>query len=134
MIDLSLILDQKISLLEKHISSAVFERDHAATPMESASDKTRQLAEQKIDALRDEKDKLNSLKRSIKNYRPKLYTLGTAQGERQFLLVPEGLGGQTFNGYTLLSINSPLGEKLLHTRQNDAVGLNGNQYTILDIQ
>ncbi|KKT46544.1 MAG: hypothetical protein UW35_C0012G0017 [Candidatus Collierbacteria bacterium GW2011_GWF2_44_15] len=75
MINLSDILDQKIAFLEKHLQSAIFERDHSATPMESHSDKSRQIAEQMIDSLNDEKKRLLSLKREIKNVLPVLFTL-----------------------------------------------------------
>jgi len=131
MIDLSLILDKKIANLEKHIQTAIFERNNSATPTESHSDKTRQLAEQKIDALNDEKNKLFLLKAKLKSYTPTIFRLSSPQGERAFALVPEGLGGEVHDGLTFLSENSPLGSKLSRSNAGDKITLSTTEFTIL---
>ena len=134
MINLSDILDQKIAFLEKHLQSAIFERDHSATPMESHSDKSRQIAEQMIDSLNDEKKRLLSLKREIKNVLPVLFTLSTPVGDKQFSLVPKGLGGERTGDITLVSQDSPLGQKLTGSKVGDDIDLNGSTFRILNIR
>jgi len=131
MINLSDILAQKIASLERHLQSAIFERDHSATPMESHHDKSRQHAEQLIDSLNDEKNKLQILKRKIKNIQPTLFTLSTPVGDKQFALVPKGLGGEKMGDITLVSEDSPLGEKLIRSKAGEEIILNERSFTIL---
>ena len=131
MVDLSHILDQKIANLEKHLQSAIFERDHSATPMESHSDKSRQLAEQIIDSLNDEMKKLRALKSVIHKHLPITFVLSTPSGDRSFALVPEGLGGKTIDGVTLISEKSPLGTKLISAKTGDKIDLSGQKLIIL---
>jgi hypothetical protein len=132
MIDLLKILNQKIDKLDLQILDVKFERDHAATPMESASDKTRQMAEQLMDALGDERKKIILLKRRIKSYRQNpVYSISTPLGERDFILVPEGLGGKTIEGVTLLSDSSPMGLKLVDKQVGDSFEYNNQPFKIL---
>ena len=130
-LNFSTILGQKLASLETHRQTAIFERDNSATPTESHSDKTRQLAEQLIDALSDEKKKLLLLKTRIKFYRPTFFHLSSPQGERALALVPEGLGGEVHDGLTFLSENSPLGIKLSRSKAGDKIILNATEFTIL---
>jgi len=130
-INFSAILDQKLASLEKHLTLAIFARDNSDTPMESHFDKSRQLAEQQIDALNDEKTRLVALKKQVSKHPATTYTLSTPLGERYFILVPEGLGGTTNDGTTLLSDQSPLGKILKHSKIGDKITQNGQTMTIL---
>ena len=130
-INLSAIIDQKLVSLEKHLQSAIFERDHSATPMESHSDKSRQLAEQQIDALNDEKTRLIALKNKISKHPLVIYHLSTSSGERNLALVPEGLGGIAVDGITLVSDISPLGDILKRSKAGDKITFNGQIMTVV---
>ncbi len=131
MIDIQSVLDRKLDSVEKHLQNAIFERDHSATPMESHSDKSRQLAEQMIDSLNDEKKRLVGLERNIKNFTPTLFALTTPIGNKQYALVPEGLGGELIGEITLISQESPLGRKLKESKKGEKFSLNGKEFTIL---
>lgn len=139
MIDLNKILDQKIDILDRQIADAKFTRDHAATPTESHSDKTRQNAEQLIDSLGDAKKKLELLKFSLDKFPPfkglatpnSLVTLRTPLGVKKFLLVPEGLGGQTVDDVFLLSSASPLAKLFLNQKVGFTFDFNGGTYQIV---
>ena len=130
MIDISSLLDQKLTVLEKHLGSAIFERDHSATPMESHSDKSRQIAEQQIDALNDEKSKLTSLRNELGKYTSVYYHVSTSSGKKTFVIVPEGLGGNIVDGVTLVSENSLLGKKLKTSKTKDTIELVGQSFRI----
>lgn len=139
MIDLNQVLDAKIALLERQLADAKFTRDHAATPTESHSDKTRQNAEQLMDSLSDAKKRLELLRLSINKLPPykgtaaanTLITLKTPLGNREFLLVPEGLGGQTIDNVFLLSEKSPLAKAFLGQKPGFTFSFNGGDYQIV---
>jgi len=123
-INLHKILQTRIKNLDKQIKEEIITRDSAPTPMQSGSDKTRQVAEQMIDSLLQEKKNLLNFKRILDNL-PKfnnqaslntIVSLKSIVEKKTFLLVPEGLGGVIVNGIFLLSINSPLAKKILNQK------------------
>ncbi len=136
MINFQLILKGKLDLLDRQLAEAKFTRDHAATPTESHSDKTRQNAEQFMDGLNDAKKKLQFLARKVDHLPPfknlatinALVTLRTPLGTKNFLLVPEGLGGQTVNDTFLLSIASPLAQAFANRKVGYTFSFNGGTY------
>ena len=139
MIDLHFVLQEKNDLLDRQLAEAKFTRDHAATPTESHSDKTRQNAEQFMDSLSDAKKKLLSLHPSLAKLPPfknlattnTLVTLRTPLGKKNFLLAPEGLGGQTINNTFLLSVESPLAKSFLGQKAGYTFTFNGGAYQII---
>jgi hypothetical protein len=134
-IDLKKILAEKVNKLDLQIADVKFERDNSATPMESASDKSRQLAEQLMDALNDERKKLILLNRKISEFKNnKIFTIKTPLGEREFVLVPEGLGGKTVDGVTLLSEVSPLGKNLIGKKVGDIFEYNNQSFRIISLR
>ena len=135
MIDLQKVLNEKIQKLDSRIEDVKFERDHSATPMESASDKSRQLAEQLMDALHDERKHLVSLKRKITNLKEiSVYHLITPLGERQFAIVPDGLGGGSQNDISLLSDKTPLAKELATHQSGEVFVFNSQEITIKSIK
>lgn len=141
MIDLHRILDEKLALLDRQITEAKFTRDHAATPTESHSDKTRQNAEQLMDGLSDAQRKLRLLGASLKKLPSfngqaqvnTLVTLRTPLGVKNFLLVPEGLGGQTIGDTFLLSEKTPLAKMFLGKKVGHTFTFNGGGYQIVSL-
>lgn len=134
-IDLLFILEEKIKKLDLQIADVKYERDNSATPMESHSDKSRQLAEQLMDALIDEKKNLISLKRRPDQLgTTQIFSLSTPLGERDFVLVPDGLGGKTVSGVTLISYLSPLGKILKNKKEMEFFVYNGQEFTVLGIK
>ena len=139
MIDLPQVLKEKIDLLDRQLVEAKFTRDHAATPTESHSDKTRQNAEQLMDSLSDAKKRLEVLRLTLSKLPPlkglattnTLVTLRTPLGKKDFLLVPEGLGGQTINDTFLLSVESPLAKSFLNQEVGHTFTFNGGSYQIV---
>lgn len=139
MIDLKQILQGKLDLLDRQLAGAKFTRDHAATPTESASDKTRQNAEQMMDSLGDAKKKLKLLGLSLNKFPPfnnlasanTLATLRTPLGNKEFLLVPEGFGGQSIGSVFLLSIESPLAKSFRGQKVGYTFTFNGRGYQII---
>ena len=133
MIDLHQVPKDKQDLLDRQLAEAKFTRDHAATPTESHSDKTRQNAEQLMDSLGDAKKKLLSLRLSLAKLPPfknlatlnSLVTLRTPLRTNEFLLVPGGLGGQTINDTFLLSVESPLAKSFLNQEIGYVFTFNG---------
>lgn len=141
MIDLHQVLQQKLDLLDRQLTDAKFTRDHAATPTESHSDKTRQNAEQLMDSLNDARKRLELLKNFLNRLPPfnqlattnTLVTLRTTRGIKEFLLVPEGLGGQTINNVFLLSVESPLAKSFLNQKAGYTFSFNGGTYQIVSL-
>lgn len=139
MIDLAKVLQEKTDLLDRQLAEAKFTRDHAATPTESHSDKTRQNAEQLMDSLSDAKKSLQQLRLSLAKLPPfknlatlnSLVTLHTPLGTKEFLLVPEGLGGQTIDDTFLLSVQSPLAKVFLNQKTGYTFTFNGGAYQII---
>jgi len=139
MVNLHQVLNDKINLLDRQIAEAKFTRDHAATPTESASDKTRQNAEQLMDSLGDAKRKITTLQRDLDKIPSfnnsaltnTVVTLRTPLGNRVFLLVPEGLGGLSHGETFLLSINSPLAKLFLGQKVGFTFNFNGGSYQII---
>ncbi|HLE49797.1 MAG TPA: hypothetical protein VI791_01475 [Patescibacteria group bacterium] len=141
MIDLHFVLQEKNDLLDRQLAEAKFTRDHAATPTESHSDKTRQNAEQLMDSLSDAKKKLHLLEAELAKMPPfagvatvnTLITLRTPLGTKNFLLVPEGLGGQSVSGVFLLSVESPLAKSFLNQKIGFTFTFNGGAYQIISL-
>ena len=139
MIDLHQVLKEKNDLLDRQLTEAKFTRDHAATPTESHSDKTRQNAEQLMDSLSDAKKSLQQLRLSLAKLPPfknlttvnTLVTLKTPTGNKNYLLVPEGLGGQTIGDTFLLSIASPLAQAFANRKVGYTFTFNGGAYQII---
>lgn len=139
MIDLNQVLAEKLSPLDRQNAEAKFTRDHAATPTESGSDKTRQNAEQLMDSLNDAKKKLRLLGMELSQMPPfkdlatvnTLVTLRTPLGSKNFLLVPEGLGGQTIGDAFLLSVSSPLAKSFINKKVGYTFTFNEGAYQII---
>lgn len=139
MIDLRQVLQDKRDLLDRQLVEAKFTRDHAATPTESHSDKTRQNAEQLMDSLNDAKKKLLLLEKELSKFPPfkglaivnTVVTLRTPLGTKNFLLVPEGLGGQTISDTFLLSTSSALAQSFLGQKVGYTFSFNGGVYQII---
>lgn len=135
MIDLIGILNEKIESTEKSLKRAAFERDNSATPMESQHDQTRQIANQLYNALLDEKKGLHLLKRKLKDFNI-IYTLeNLSSGTKyRFFIVPDGLGGSTIDGITLISDKTPLSNIIIGKNTGYAYELNGQQFMIEKIE
>lgn len=139
MIDLHQVLQGKRDLLDRQLAEAKFTRDHAATPTESHSDKTRQNAEQLMDSLNDAKKKLRALELELNRLPPftntatanTLVTLRTPLGVKNFLLVPEGFGGQTIGDTFLLSTFSALAQVFLDQKIGYTFAFSGGTYQII---
>lgn len=139
MIDLHQVLKEKNDLLDRQLVEAKFTRDHAATPTESHSDKTRQNAEQLMDSLNDAKKKLRLLEMELAKMPSfkdlatvnTLITMRTPLGNKNFLLVPEGLGGQTIGDTFLLSEKTPLAQMFLGKKVGHTFTFNGGACQIL---
>jgi hypothetical protein len=141
-VSLDKVLEQKLSSLDRQIKEEIIARDSAPTPMQSGSDKTRQVAEQMIDSLHQERKSLLSLKNILKKplvFERKaslntLVTLNSSVGEKTYLLVPEGLGGHTINDIFLLSVKSPLAKAFLNKKESFMFGFHQTSYQILSIK
>src|SRR3989344_2827997 len=139
MIVLRQVIEEKTDLLDRRLAEAKFTRDHAATPTESHSDKTRQNAEQLMDSLGDAKKKLHLLEIEVNRTPPlnslatvnTLVTLRTPLGTKNCLLVPEGLGGQTINDIFLLSVASPLAKLFLGQKVGYIFTFSGGAHQIV---
>ncbi len=139
MIDLHQVLQDKLASLDRQLTEEKFTRDHAATPTESHSDKTRQNAEQMMDSINDAKKKIRLLEIELNRLLPfnslavvnTLVTLRTPLGTKNFLLVPDGLGGQTIGDTFLLSIATPLAKSFLNQKTGYTFTFNGGTYQIV---
>jgi hypothetical protein len=114
MIDLVGILNEKIESVEKNIKQAAFERDNSATPMESQHDQSRQIANQLYNSLLEERKILQLLRKQVGNFHA-IYSLENLNSGAQykFFIVPDGLGGKTVDGVTLISEKTPLSKIII---------------------
>ena len=141
-IELKKILKTNIDRIDKQIKEEIITRNSAPTPIQSGSDKTRQVAEQMIDSLHQEKKDLLVIKKTLVNL-PKfnqnasvntLVTLHSYGKEKIFLLVPEGMGGVSVDEVFLLSIKSPLVKKFIGKNLGFKFNFNNSPYKIVSIQ
>jgi len=131
MIDLLGILNEKIEATEVGVKRAAFERDNSATPMESQHDQTRQVANQLYNCLVDEKRSLQSLKRRLDDFHTIYYLRNLGSGAQfRFFIVPDGLGGKTVAGITLISDNTPLSKIIIGKKAGFQYELNDQNFII----
>ncbi len=140
MINLKLVLDRRVAILDQGISQAQYERDHAATPTESHSDQTRQVADQLVASLETEKRILLQQVKNLSRVPPidvigqnTIVTFTSDNVEKRVLLVPDGLGGETVDGVLLLSVSTPLGQALLGKKVFDRFDFLGTSICILNL-
>jgi hypothetical protein len=126
MIDLTQIINQKIDFLLQQIKDTEKARDEAATPMESHSDQTRQNAEQLIYALKDEVKRQKLLLSKLDQYKAILYTVRSSAGLKDYLVVPDGLGGQSIDNVYLLAESTPLAKNLIGKKPGHTFPLNSS--------
>ncbi|MFZ3069133.1 MAG: hypothetical protein WA052_02335 [Microgenomates group bacterium] len=135
MIDLSSILNEKIESVENSIKHVAFERDNSATPMESQHDQTRQVANQLYNSLLEEKRSIQQLKRRIGEFQTIYDLLNLSNGTRyRFFIVPDGLGGITIDGITLISEDTPLSKIIIGKEVGFEYELNGHKFKIEKVQ
>lgn len=125
MISLPDLINKKIDFLLQQIKNTEKARDEAATPMESHSDQTRQNAEQLIYALKDEVKRQRLLLNSLEQYKAILYTVRNTAGLKDFLIVPDGLGGQIIDDVYLLAESTPLAKNIIGQKVGHTFSLNG---------
>lgn len=142
MIDLPRLVENRISVIDGQIKEAKNVRDTAATPTESGSDKTRQIAEYLVDSLIGERDKLVALKNKIAGHSQfdsratlnTIVTLKSSGSEVIYLLVLDGLGGFRVDNIFLLSVDSPLANAFLNQRTGYRFSFNNIDYEIISIR
>ena len=134
MTSLSDIINQKISFLQLQIKDTEKARDEAATPMESHSDQTRQNAEQLIYALKDDLKKQRTLLQKLSSYNPTKYSVRNPSGLKDYLIVPDGAGGQTIDNVCLLAESTPLAKNLIGKNPGHAFAVNGSAYEIVFVE
>lgn len=94
-----------------------------------------------MDSLNDAKKKLHLLEMElakIPSFKElatvnTLVTLRTPLGTKNFLLVTEGLGGQTIGDTFLLSVSSPLAKSFLNQKVGYTFTFNGGAYQIISL-
>lgn len=135
MIDLKQKIEKEIREVEKRIKQAASERDESATPMESAHDQTRQIANQLYNSLLEEKKKLMEIVAGIANYQTiiQIRNLSTDVVLR-YLVVPNGLGGTQEEGIVLLSEKTPLAKNLIGRKVGAEFELNGQKLKVEKIE
>lgn len=92
-----------------------------------------------MDSLNDAKKKLLLLEKGLSKFPPfkglaivnTVVTLRTPLGTKNFLLVPEGLGGQTISDTFLLSTSSALAQSFLGQKVGYTFSFNGGAYQII---
>ena len=92
-----------------------------------------------MDSLNDAKKKLKALELEL-NKLPSfgsiatantLVTLRTPLGVKNFLLVPDGFGGQTISDTFLLSVSSALAQVFINKKVGYTFSFNGGAYEII---
>lgn len=135
MIKLSNILNEKIESVENSVRRAAFERDNSATPMESQHDQTRQVANQLYNSLIDEKKYFEQLRRKIGEFYLIYHLENLGNGSKyRFFIVPDGLGGITIDGITLISDKTPLSKIIIGKETGFEYEFNGQKYRIEKVQ
>lgn len=133
MIDLSQIISQKISFLLDQVRTTEYMRDTAQTPTESHSDQTRQNAEQLIYGLKDEIKCQRQILTKLNQFTLVIYSLRTSSGLKDFLIVPDGVGGQSIDGAYLLAESTPLARLIIGQKIGHNFVFNQSNYEIVFI-
>lgn len=133
MVDLKQKISSDLEKIERQIQQTAKERDESATPMESHSDQTRQIANQLYNSLLEEKKKLLELQGQISKFN-KTYSIKNLRDNsvRNYYIVPNGLGGSNLDGIYLLSNSSLLAQKIDGKEKGFEFELNGQRFVILE--
>ena len=130
-LDLQAVLNSQKTKLLMAIKEAKKARSEAPTATESYSDQSRYEADKLVHAFEDDLSKLEALSTEISIHKPTLYHLKNDQAEKQFLLVPEGLGGQMIGSIQTISGSSPIGQKLTSTKIGDYITIGGTDWVLV---
>jgi hypothetical protein len=133
MIDLQSLIDREIDSLQRHIVELEFERDNAATPTESAHDKTRQMTEQRIFTLQDQIQFYHHLRDSLVDHKTTthhLSPLDPADPSIDICIVPEGLGGRNLGIYRLVSSETPIAKIICNPQSGQPISIGDKQYRL----
>lgn len=133
MISLVDVVNQKLLFLSKRVKDAEYMRDTAQTPTESHSDQTRQNAEQLIYGLKDEVKRQRQLLTKLGRFVPVIYSIRTPTGLKNFLIVPDGVGGQTVDETYLLAESTPLAKLIVGQKIGHNFTFNQANYEIVFI-
>lgn len=141
-INLDKLVQNHLHRIDRQIKGEIITRNSSPTPIQSSSDKTRQVAEQMIDSLYQERNKIIAIKKKLTNL-PKFnqtaslntfVTLQSKEEKKTFLLVPEGVGGISVDEVFLLSSKSPLVQNFLGKTLGFKFTFNNSAYEIVSIQ
>ncbi|KKS94887.1 MAG: hypothetical protein UW68_C0005G0023 [Candidatus Collierbacteria bacterium GW2011_GWB1_44_6] len=135
MIDLKQKINTDLKAIEKRIRETATERDESATPMESAHDQTRQIANQLYNSLLDERKKLRDLNAGLEKYN-QIFSVQNLSEEtvKKYFIVPNGLGGAMVDDVILLSEKTPLAKMLGGAPRGKVFELNGQKFRIEKIE
>ena len=73
---------------------------------------------------------MDQLTHQIKDHPTQLYYLKNKLEEKQFLIVPEGLGGQIIGKLQTISATSPIGQKLVSAKTGNLITIGETQWTL----
>lgn len=134
MVDLEKILKDRINKIEIQIQKTAKERDESATPMESASDQSRQIANQLFNSLLEEKKEFELFLPKIKKFRNiyKVEKVGS-NVSMNYLIVPDGLGGQMYEEVLLVGETSPIGMILSTKKGGEEFRFNSTNYVVVEV-
>lgn len=135
MIDLNSKINKDLAAIDRQIKQAATERDESATPMESHSDQTRQIANQLYNSLLEEKQKLLELKSVIAKYNLVWHIQNLSdKATRKYFVVPNGFGGTMLEDVMLLSEKTPLAKKISGMKVGYEFDLNGQMFRIEKVE
>jgi transcription elongation GreA/GreB family factor len=134
------LLEKEKDLLMRSLVKAKFARDNAPSAMESHSDTTRSEQEKLVTALEMEIDKLDQDLNKLVDVNNTDNKVGLwsyveiRSGERmlKFVLVPRGMGGKKIEDTQLVSIDSPVGNRLIGKTKGEEMEFNGKVMLILE--
>lgn len=142
MIDLHQIIDQKIISLQSSMARTKHERDTSATYRDTNHDQSRSIAERFLGSLEVEYRKLEALKKQLLNLPSfhhqadinTLITIMTPSGNKDYLLVPDGLGGIKAGSIVLLSVSTPLASCFVGHSSGFKFSFNGETYVLVSVR
>ncbi len=132
-------LDKEYKNLQKALNAATDARDSAPSAMESHHDTTRNQSEKLAIVLRYQYLNLKQLIDMIPETLPEnnnyigIWSYVELIGNNskfKIILVPEGYGGREYADIKIVSVQAPLGEKLMEKKRGDNITFNGNNLLI----
>ena len=107
------VFEDQSKILEESLLQARIAQRNAPSAMESASNTTRSEMERMVTALEYDIARIKKQMKQLENFETKIMEVEVKGKKIKCCLVPAGMGGNKIGDLQMISVDSPLGQKLI---------------------